>query len=581
MKLIFLLLLSTLLVNYAHACSDDPQFLFDNKRWGHCRWVSQKAAKRCLLTDSLGRKVDQMCRNTCNNCSECKDDASYVFKSHPRQKLKNCSWVGKSRRHRNRRCSKKDRNGNKVSDKCRKSCEICSVDKENAGGVKEIGVACKLNNECSTNICSNSLGVCIKDFLCKSLDLDKNKGTAYDKDTIIMVFVGSAFTNKNDFSNTVTTVYQEIKSEEMFNDSGAKYRAFYVDLLAGGFCDYGCDGIDRLLCCDVSTARILADYCFPERSTLQTIVIHNDEKYGGAGYPDDNMAVISKNSVGPRLALHELGHSLFEFGDEYKYGPATAATKANCDVKGCPKWADLNDSVEEDLCKLRACDGGRYYAGRNSFMRNMYMPVGLVNLRFTCCTYQALTKSMPSYCHQFKEIGEGLLNYCRKNDYQGYGGEAVYTRRKNRELGMDTKYATNGVSLGHRHKIVYEPVIVKLDLESQDFKIVSNSTHSSSSISTMFRHHHVHGDFQDIGEVKETGVHSIVYTVQVEFESGTTQEFLFGDVTSLIVPPSDPFEDTNGDENEALHYAERKEVQIVVERSKGDITRIDMKRMKL
>lgn len=66
--------------------------------------------------------------------------------------------------------------------------------------------------------------------------------------------------------------------------------------------------------------------------------------------------------------------------------------------------------------------------GRNSFMKNMALPVGDVNLRFTCCTYLALTKSTPSYCSKY-EFGPGLLSYCQR-DYQGYGGPSAYVKAK-------------------------------------------------------------------------------------------------------------------------------------------------------
>lgn len=574
------------IVTYSHhvyACEDDSQFHFNNKAWGTCKWVSQKLTNRCGQTDRLGRKVDEMCKRTCMNCDApqdsfgvCQDDTSYLYIPH--HKWKNCAWAGKQKF----RCNKIDRFGNKISDKCMRSCNTCptppstGVTTPTTRGTKSTGEACSSNNECSTSNCSSSLGVCMNSSFCKSLD-NVPKGTEFDKDTIIMVFVGSDFTDSTDFSTTVDAAHKEIQSEDMFNDAMAKYRAFYVDKLQKGFCEYGCQGIDRLLCCDVPTARTLANSCFAESSTLQTIVVHNDEKYGGAGYAESNIAVISKDAIGPRLAVHELGHSLFEFGDEYTYGPATAETKANCDVAGCPKWADLDKWVGGGLCKIKACKGGKYFAGRNSFMRNMYMPVGIVNLRFTCCTYQVLTKSMPAYCNQFEPIGFGVLDYCM-NDYQGYGRDA-YQSRKERELGISSMHEDNVSSPEQRHKIVDEPVVIKLDLESKDFKFVSNSTGSSAS--TVFRFHHVHGDFQDFKDAKQSGVHNAVHIIQVEFASGMTQEFLFGDVESLVVPPSDPFADISDDENEAIRYVERKEVQLIVEKSRGEITRMEMKTVQL
>eukprot|EP00554_Chaetoceros_debilis_P016857 CAMPEP_0194127396 /NCGR_PEP_ID=MMETSP0150-20130528/60498_1 /TAXON_ID=122233 /ORGANISM="Chaetoceros debilis, Strain MM31A-1" /LENGTH=312 /DNA_ID=CAMNT_0038821317 /DNA_START=843 /DNA_END=1777 /DNA_ORIENTATION=- len=309
--------------------------------------------------------------------------------------------------------------------------------------------------------------------------------------------------------------HDEMRTVNMFaTDQEAKFKILYVDKVNAPFCDYDCNGIDRLLCCDLQITRNIANKCFPASSVLQTIVIHNDDKYGGAGYSSDNVAIISKNQVGARLAIHELGHSLFEFGDEYTYGPSTAITKPNCDVKGCPKWKDLNDHPtlgKGKLCSISSCKKGEYFSGRNSFMRNMYMHVGVVNERFTCCTFQALTKSTPKYCNKF-DFGIGLIEYC-KNDYQGYGGRSVYGP-PTRQLRVNNRESQNTIV---NHKAVYnDHVSISLDFDSMDYQI---STDHIIETSALFRKHHVMGDFTNHTEAASQGLRNL-HCVRVLFESG-------------------------------------------------------------
>ena len=100
------------------------------------------------------------------------------------------------------------------------------------------------------------------------------------------------------------------------------------------------------------------------------------------------MGTTSINSSGPKVAIHELGHSLFELADEYPTGWGRS-TSANCDVNtestggsACPKWADLqgNAAVEGVYgavgCQA-GCENDAYFVGQTSFMvrllLNLYM----------------------------------------------------------------------------------------------------------------------------------------------------------------------------------------------------------------
>ena len=161
---------------------------------------------------------------------------------------------------------------------------------------------------------------------------------------------------------------------------------------------------------------------------LQTIVIHNDNELGAAGYANKNMASISTYKYDYLFAVHELGHSLLELGDEYSYSlGSTAETKPNCEVENCPKWLDLDTHLKSEgrLCQSRGCSDKSGYIGTSSFMHNVFDDIGEVNLRYSCCTHIALTQNMPGYCAKYDFGQGGLLAYCQ-NNYQGYGGQLAY-----------------------------------------------------------------------------------------------------------------------------------------------------------
>ncbi len=81
---------------------------------------------------------------------------------------------------------------------------------------------------------------------------------------------------------------------------------------------YWCAGIERLLCVSVSKAYTHAAAA-PDID--QVIAIANSSKYGGAGYPSNNLGTAAgQNNSAAQIAIHELGHSLGDLADEYTYG---------------------------------------------------------------------------------------------------------------------------------------------------------------------------------------------------------------------------------------------------------------------
>ncbi len=194
------------------------------------------------------------------------------------------------------------------------------------------GKECDTDDECISKKCSQ--GTCLAHNSCEALG---GFHGAFDKDTAVLVFIGSGFTDMNHWEKVANDNFNYIMQVEFFNDPEAKFKALYVRESTKSFCNYFCNGIERLLCCEQDIAEVLTDKCFPKKPSLQTIVIHNDSKYGGAGYIDENIATTTTHLFGKPLLVHELGHSFFNFGDEYAYGDSTPENSPNCDVVNCPK----------------------------------------------------------------------------------------------------------------------------------------------------------------------------------------------------------------------------------------------------
>lgn len=75
---------------------------------------------------------------------------------------------------------------------------------------------------------------------------------------------------------------------------------------------FNCNGIDRLICADSTAVLNAALADAPEYD--QIVVLVNDTKYGGGG------GQFASTSIAPAsvdIAVHELGHSLFDLADEY------------------------------------------------------------------------------------------------------------------------------------------------------------------------------------------------------------------------------------------------------------------------
>lgn len=185
-------------------------------------------------------------------------------------------------------------------------------------GEQETGETCSADAHCARGVCKS--GLC---FASASCNVVRHDGQPFNENKVNIVFVGSGFKNKAAWREQVPITYSTFEEYEPFAIDNDRFNVFYVDELADSFCHYFCNDIERLLCCKQNKARELSTKCFPTGAALQTIVIHNDEKYGGAGYIKHNIGTTSIHERGPLVAVHELGHSLFELLDEYSYGWGT------------------------------------------------------------------------------------------------------------------------------------------------------------------------------------------------------------------------------------------------------------------
>jgi hypothetical protein len=130
--------------------------------------------------------------------------------------------------------------------------------------------------------------------------------------------------------------------------------------------------------------------------------VHDDARYGGAGYRASDVATTTTHADAAHVAVHEIGHSLFGLDDEYASAPRTNGAP-NCDRASCPRWKDMI-GYKGVGCHPQSCGGASLSTAEPSLMRSLGYGFEEVNLRATCCTYRAATGSLPGYCAQFEQF---------------------------------------------------------------------------------------------------------------------------------------------------------------------------------
>ena len=485
----------------AAACSDSTYYTFNNNRFQTCEWVDEKPNDRCNLIDEYNSvQVKNECPRTCGTCS-----SSRAAEAKAKQK-------------------------------------------------QSVGQFCAKDGDCESWTCRQN--TCYASPECKALKHFPD--TTFDENMVILVFVGSGFTDLETWRMHVAKTFYAFNEFEFFDYSNPRYNAFYVDELEpDGFCNFNCQGVPTLLCCNESIARTFTSKCFPPGAHVNTIVIENSDTYGGGGYRSGNLATTSIHSLGPRVAVHELGHSLFELGDEYKSGAFTADSSPNCDFDGCAKWGDLDEHLGGGLCSTRGCKNGDYFVPGSTFMQYLDEPFGEVNTRFTCCTFLALTGGTPSYCDRF-EFGKGLVEYC-KNDHQDYG---LSYDKDNQERANEIDSLISG-----KYVLVANPATLILNVTGDTFTYDSDMEGEGPKL---FRKRKYSGDYPNLSSVIEVGANS-VKRLTIEFDSGKEQVLYFSPTETVDMPPNNGSESTSID-NVGVELAM---LEIVVDARNGIVIGID------
>jgi len=246
--------------------------------------------------------------------------------------------------------------------------------------------------------------------------------------TINVILVPSAFFGDMAlWDEKAALVYSKFSEHNPVNANQiSQLNFYYVRADAPGdngrYCNYNCQGIQRLLCCDgYEWQKHALNYC-TQGQKMQILVVHNNDEYGGAG--GANWGTTSTNAMASFIAIHEIGHSLFGLGDEYINSPSdiNAPTSLNCDYAGCSKWSDMIGTFAGADCASNHCGTGNWYApGANTIMNSLGggNTFGPVNDRITCCKYLLETDSIPGYCNPYNSNGFNLQSFCQQQVWKG------------------------------------------------------------------------------------------------------------------------------------------------------------------
>ena len=196
----------------------------------------------------------------------------------------------------------------------------------------------------------------------------------------------------------------------------------------------------------------------------------------------------------------------------------------------------------------------------------MALPVGDVNLRFTCCTYLAYTKTTPSYCRKYDNIGEGLVKYCQK-DYQGYGGPEVYVdQRRRRATSSLSGWHGDYISNEYEH-LPQHPTLMSVDL------VMKNVAHHNMRSKTV--------DFLETNPSIQLQLDSFIEGqqnhIKLIYDTGYTKEFTHHlEPTKLAVPPIDLFNETLHDGVSSTMTVPNKQMRFIIDGSHGNVTKIEI-----
>ena len=153
---------------------------------------------------------------------------------------------------------------------------------------------------------------------------------------------------------------------------------------------FWCAGIERLLCVDPFKAQ---SFAASAPDVDQVLAIANSTKYGGAGYPGDDLGTFSGgNGSALEVALHEFGHAFADLADEYDYADGATYTgpepfEADVSIMTAAQMAAAQAKWHRwlNLPEVDAFEGAMYHQFGiyrptvNSKMRSLGRPWDAVN----------------------------------------------------------------------------------------------------------------------------------------------------------------------------------------------------------
>lgn len=386
------------------------------------------------------------------------------------------------------------------------------------------------------------------------------------------------------WQSQVQTTYSTFDTFKFFEDEVTQFSSFYINSLNGSFCDYNCYGIQRLLCCDLSTAWSIGNSCFPRGTNVQTVVVHNDNEYGGAGYVSSNVATTSTHPSAPLVAVHELGHSLFDFYDEYTYISNTPSSAVNCDSSPtCPKWNDMIGTYPNICSGSTGCAGGNYYVSKdNSFMKALNTRVGPVLLRYTCCTFYSLTDSIPPYCDKFLNVGMGLYSYC---DASGYAPDpsialtkASLSSTEDKEGSLvikKTSISTPGgqlIYVSNPIKVILSVIDIEASLKDQFRSIFVKNNPTQHKLKPGYYHSSILYGENDKAVTSAT--RNITVKVVIKFDSGEVKKMHVSKFYTVAVPLSE-----SGEPEKAVQM-KKDEIDVIFDQDEhGSVQTVEVHRV--
>lgn len=136
---------------------------------------------------------------------------------------------------------------------------------------------------------------------------------------------------------------------------------------------FNCSGIQRLLCVDNGTAKVIAAQATPGFDLV--VVLVNDSNYGGSG---GDVATVSRVPEAGSILPHELGHTLAYLADEY-----------STPYPGFPACPDNADCPEPNATRVTRREELKWGAWMNSSTPSPTTPAGTDEIGvFAGCRYE-------------------------------------------------------------------------------------------------------------------------------------------------------------------------------------------------